>query len=112
MVSVGQAEAPKEAKKEEGGGFFGFGKKEAPKVEAPKVQSFFLFFFTLVTGPRRSSSLKLSDTGVYEPQKVQSLALYTSQTRLFRYNFGTGQNLFRYRRLPKLKIGVNMLLQA
>ena len=25
-----QAEAPKEAKKEEGGGFFGFGKKEAP----------------------------------------------------------------------------------
>ena len=26
------------------------------------------FFFTLVTGPRRSLSLTLSDTGVYEPQ--------------------------------------------
>jgi len=31
----------------------------------PKV----IFFFTLVTGPRRSLSLKLSDTRVYEPQK-------------------------------------------
>ena len=28
---------------------------------------FFFFFFTLVTGPRRSLSLKLSDTRVYEP---------------------------------------------
>ena len=28
----------------------------------------FFFFFTLVTGPRRSLSLKLSDTKVYEPQ--------------------------------------------
>ena len=28
---------------------------------------FFFFFFTLVTGPRRSLSLKLSDTKVYEP---------------------------------------------
>ena len=27
----------------------------------------FFFFFTLVTGPRRSLSLKLSDTRVYEP---------------------------------------------
>ena len=27
-----------------------------------------LFFFTPVTGPRRSLSLKLSDTRVYEPQ--------------------------------------------
>jgi len=27
-----------------------------------------LFFFTLVTGPRRSLSLKMSDTRVYEPQ--------------------------------------------
>ena len=26
------------------------------------------FFFTLVTGPRRSLSLNLSDTRVYEPQ--------------------------------------------
>jgi len=29
---------------------------------------FFFFFFTLVTGPRRSLSLKLSDIRVYEPQ--------------------------------------------
>jgi len=29
---------------------------------------FFFFFFTLVTGPRRSLRLKLSDTIVYEPQ--------------------------------------------
>ena len=29
---------------------------------------FFFFFFTLVTGPRRSLSLKLSDTRVYEPR--------------------------------------------
>jgi len=28
----------------------------------------FFFFFTLVTSPRRSLSLKLSDTRVYEPQ--------------------------------------------
>ena len=28
----------------------------------------FFFFFTLVTGPRRSLSLKLSDTRFYEPQ--------------------------------------------
>jgi len=28
----------------------------------------FFFFFTLVTGPRRSLSLNLSDTRVYEPQ--------------------------------------------
>jgi len=28
----------------------------------------FYFFFTLVTGPRRFLSLKLSDTRVYEPQ--------------------------------------------
>jgi len=29
---------------------------------------FFFFFFTLVTCPRRSLSLKLSETRVYEPQ--------------------------------------------
>ena len=28
---------------------------------------YFFFFVTLVTGPRRSLNLKLSDTGVYEP---------------------------------------------
>ena len=29
--------------------------------------NYFFFFFTLVTGPRRCLSLKLSDTRVYEP---------------------------------------------
>jgi len=33
-----------------------------------KVEPFFFFIFTLVTGPRRSLSLELSDTRVYEPQ--------------------------------------------
>jgi len=43
---------------------------EAPMtVEVPSCLCFsFLFFFTLVTGPRRSLSLKPSDTGVYEPE--------------------------------------------
>jgi len=40
------------------------GKSAAPGG-APKVCTFF-FFFTLVTGARRSLSLKLSDTRVYE----------------------------------------------
>jgi len=31
-------------------------------------ECFCFFFFTLVTGPRRSLSLKLSGTRVYEPQ--------------------------------------------
>ena len=30
--------------------------------------AFFLFFLTLVAGPRRSLNLKLSETRVYEPQ--------------------------------------------
>jgi len=34
----------------------------------PQACSFFFFFFTLVTGPRRFLRLKLSDTRVYEPQ--------------------------------------------
>ena len=33
-----------------------------------EMEVFFFFFFTLVTGPRRSVSLKLSNTRVYEPQ--------------------------------------------
>ena len=34
----------------------------------PRGRHLLLFFFTLVTGPRRSLSLKLSDIKVYEPQ--------------------------------------------
>ena len=40
-----------------------------PRVErAAKVNPKLFFFLTLVTGSRRSLSLKLSDTRVYEPQ--------------------------------------------
>jgi len=49
--------------------------KEIPDPDSSDLQdSFrssdrcFFFFFTLVTGPRRSLSLELSDTRVYEPQ--------------------------------------------
>jgi len=38
------------------------------KKHTPTVNFFFFFFLTLVTGPRRSLRLKLSDTRVYEPQ--------------------------------------------
>ena len=37
-------------------------------VCAEQHLSIFFFFFTLVTGPRRSWSLKLSDERFYEPQ--------------------------------------------
>ena len=33
-----------------------------------EVQGYSFFFFTPVTGPRRSLSLKLSDAKIYEPQ--------------------------------------------
>ena len=36
-------------------------------VKDPTDVQVFFFFFTLVTGPRRSLRLKLSDTRVYEP---------------------------------------------
>ena len=39
------------------------------------------FFFTLVTGPRRSLSLKLSDTRVYAPQ-IRARLGTTAQVRL------------------------------
>jgi len=42
------------------------GGKSPAGWEGGKV--FFFFFCTLVTGPKRSLSLKLSDTRVYEPQ--------------------------------------------
>ena len=50
----------------EWGIFRGFWKLRARN--APRVVPCFFFFFTLVTGPRRSLSIKLSDTRVYEPQ--------------------------------------------
>ena len=42
-------------------------KNQVAKPSAPTPTADDSFFFTLVTGPRRSLSLKLSDTGVYEP---------------------------------------------
>jgi len=37
-------------------------------IERNEAINLFFFFFTLVTGPRRSLSLKMSDTRVCEPQ--------------------------------------------
>ena len=42
--------------------------RSSPASPRKPLRSFFFFSFTLVTGPRRSLSLKLSDTRVYEPQ--------------------------------------------
>ena len=44
--------------------------ERAPSAIEHRVSpdSLVFFFFTLVTGPRRFLSLKLSDTSVYEPQ--------------------------------------------
>ena len=42
--------------------------REPEEDEVPFPPVLFFFFFTLVTGPRCSLSLKLSDTRVYEPQ--------------------------------------------
>ena len=36
--------------------------------DGARGRTLFFFFFTLVTGPRRALSLKLSDTRVYEPE--------------------------------------------
>jgi len=43
-------------------------------LSAGGATTFFLLFFTLVTGPRRSLNLKLSDTRVYAPQIRARLA--------------------------------------
>ena len=54
---------------EEGEGPKGFSPLHAAAAGGHyQVLVFFFFFFTLVTGPRRSLSLKLSDTTLYEPQ--------------------------------------------
>ena len=56
-----------------------FARGEERPVAHPNTypsQGRLLFFFTLVTGPRRSLSLKLSDTRVHEPQiRVQAFKL-------------------------------------
>ena len=48
---------------------------EVPLYESHLPRTFFSFFFTLVTGPRRSLSLKLSGTRVYEPQNTYRRAV-------------------------------------
>jgi len=57
-----------------------------PPAASPTRRHPLLFVFTLVTGPRRSLSLKLSDTRVYEPQIRARLgttlsAQHTTQSR-------------------------------
>ena len=39
--------------------------RQIPFVRVESVRGFFFFFFTLITGPRRSLSLKLSDKRVF-----------------------------------------------
>jgi len=51
---------------------------------------FFFFFFTLVTGPRRSLSLKLSDTKIYERCRAYSCIDHPAQNELC-----VGQSLLR-----------------
>ena len=46
----------------------GHARREAHPSNPPHQARNLLFLFALVTGPRRSLSLKLSDTRVYEPQ--------------------------------------------
>ena len=48
-----------------------------PRTDSAVKKYFGFFFFTLVTGPRRSVSLKLSETGVYEPQ-IRGLLVATT----------------------------------
>jgi len=55
-------------------------KKSRAKWTLSRSPTFF-FFFTLVTGPRRSLSLKLSDTRVYEPQLRASRKRTRSPTK-------------------------------
>ena len=64
-----------------------------------RVSGFFFFFFTLVTGPRRSLSLKLSDANVYEPQ---------IRARLGNHNT-TSRGLYRHQS-PRLQKGPSSLL--
>ena len=55
---------------------------EALAAATAAVGGTLLLFFTLVTGPRRSLSLKLSDTRVYEPQIDTSLHVSTRRGAL------------------------------
>jgi len=55
----------------------------------PYSRQVFFFFITLVTGPRRSLSLKLSDTSVYEPQiraRLRTTPSYSRQARPITYS--------------------------
>ena len=44
------------------------GRYDAAVADLDNSDFLFFFFFTLVTGPRRSLSLMLSDTRVYAPE--------------------------------------------
>ena len=58
--------------------------------QTPNTQTLLFFFFTLGAGPRRCSSLKLSDTRVYEPQIRARLG--TTQTINPNTGGGGGEN--------------------
>jgi len=62
---------------------------------------FFLFFFTLVTGPRRSLNLRLSDARVYEHQIRARLGTTARQTilRLTCWVFGMNTSTLTRKRV-------------
>ena len=68
-------------------------------VRGNQVFSFSFFFFILVTGPRRSLSLKLSDTEVYEPQiRARVGTRCSASTRIF----ADGSGLCRGTRVSRI----------
>ena len=58
------------------------------------LQVLLFFFFTLVTGPRRSLSLRLSDTRVYEPQTRARLGGDARSNASLRFTFRDLQSFF------------------
>ena len=64
---------------------------------------FFFFFFTLVTGPRRSLSLKLSETRVYEPQIRARLGTSAAKSLMLR-----SQHPIKYHEIQLRGTGVRL----
>ena len=58
-------------------------RRNAPASICFRVDSVFFFIFTLVPGPRRSLSLRLSDRRVYEPRLRARLVTKTHFTQVF-----------------------------
>ena len=80
-----------------------------PRHHPARVLLLFFFFLTLVTDPRRSLSLKLSDTRVYEPQTRARLGTTAQLCRVVVLKFSnlvrdSAQLRLRIRHLPRLRL--------